>query len=109
MPDFKMPRHSFDTIGFILFGSGIMMLTISLDFFNYENLTNYIPLIIIVGGIFLLFLYVLRARKIPYLIIPLSLFSTRTFSIGIAGNVMTRLGTGCITFLMLLMLERWYA
>ncbi|PAV02432.1 MFS transporter [Arsenophonus sp. ENCA] len=105
MPDFKMPKRAFDTIGFILFGAAIVMLTVSLDFFNNENLTNYAPLIIILGGIFLLFIYVLHARKIAYSIIPLSLFSTRTFSVGIAGNVITRIGTGCIPFLMPLMLQ----
>lgn len=105
MPDFKMPKRCFDTTGFILFGTGIVMLTVSLDFFNNEKLTNYAPLILIMGGIFLLFLYVLHAKKISYSIIPLSLFSTRTFSIGIAGNIMTRLGTGYIPFLMPLMLQ----
>ncbi len=38
-------------------------------------------------------------------IIPLNLFKTRTFSIGISGNIATRLGTGSIPFLMPLMLQ----
>lgn len=63
IPDFKIPKRAFDTIGFILFGAAIVMLTVSLDFFNNENLTNYAPLIIILGGIFLLFIYVLHARN----------------------------------------------
>lgn len=33
MPDFKMSKRAFDTIGFILFGAAIVMLTVSLDFF----------------------------------------------------------------------------
>ncbi len=39
-------------------------------------------------------------------LISLDLFKTRTFSIGIAGNIATsRLGTGCVPFLMPLMLQ----
>ncbi|MCP0855238.1 hypothetical protein KU735_23055, partial [Salmonella enterica subsp. enterica serovar Give] len=38
-------------------------------------------------------------------LISLSLFKTRTFSVGIAGNLATRLGTGCVPFLMPLMLQ----
>ncbi|SQC17565.1 major facilitator superfamily permease [Klebsiella pneumoniae] len=33
------------------------------------------------------------------------LFKTHTFSVGIAGNLATRLGTGCVPFLMPLMLQ----
>ncbi|ENJ8190682.1 MFS transporter, partial [Yersinia enterocolitica] len=41
----------------------------------------------------------------PNPLIGLPLFKTRTFSVGIAGNVASRLGTGCVPFLMPLMLQ----
>ncbi|QUJ07746.1 hypothetical protein KCP70_11665 [Salmonella enterica subsp. enterica] len=47
-------------------------------------------------------------RRHPTPLISLSLFKTRTFSVGIAGNLATRLGTGC-TFLMPLMLQVGFA
>jgi len=37
--------------------------------------------------------------------INLPMFKTRTFSVGIIGNIASRLGTGCIPFLMPLMLQ----
>lgn len=45
------------------------------------------------------------ARRTPNPLISLDLFKTRTFSIGIVGNIATRLGTGCVPFLMPLMLQ----
>lgn len=105
MPDFKMPKRKFDILGFILFGFGLVMLSVSLDLFSDDSLSNYVPALIVLGGFFCLFLYILHARRIKHAIIPLNLFKTRTFSIGISGNLATRLGTGSIPFLMPLMLQ----
>lgn len=60
---------------------------------------------VIVTSIWLLLLYILHARRTPNPLISLDLFKTRTFSIGIVGNIATRLGTGCVPFLMPLMLQ----
>ncbi|WP_272683021.1 multidrug transporter subunit MdtD [Providencia sp. PROV133] len=105
MPDFKMPKRKFDVLGFILFGFGLVMLSVSLDLFGDKSLPSYIPAAIVLGGFFCLFLYIFHARRIKHAIIPLNLFKTRTFSIGISGNIATRLGTGSIPFLMPLMLQ----
>ncbi|EMY5616988.1 multidrug transporter subunit MdtD [Providencia stuartii] len=105
MPDFKMPKRKFDVLGFILFGFGLVMLSVSLDLFGDKSLPGYIPASIVLGGFVCLFLYVFHARRIKHAIIPLNLFKTRTFSIGISGNIATRLGTGSIPFLMPLMLQ----
>ena len=105
MPDFKMPKRKFDTFGFILFGFGLVMLSISLDLFGDKSLPSYIPIAVVLMGFLFLLFYILHARRIKYAIIPLNLFKTRTFSIGISGNLATRLGTGSIPFLMPLMLQ----
>ncbi|WP_374447756.1 multidrug transporter subunit MdtD [Providencia sp.] len=105
MPDFKMPKRKFDTLGFLLFGFGLVMLSVSLDLFGDKALPTSIPAAIVVGGFLFLLLYVFHARRIKHAIIPLNLFKTRTFSIGISGNIATRLGTGSIPFLMPLMLQ----
>ncbi|ECN3286402.1 MFS transporter, partial [Salmonella enterica subsp. enterica serovar Enteritidis] len=60
---------------------------------------------IIFCSIVLLLAYIRHARRHPTPLISLSLFKTRTFSVGIAGNLATRLGTGCVPFLMPLMLQ----
>jgi len=66
---------------------------------------SWIALTVIVTSIGLLLLYILHARHTPNPLISLDLFKTRTFSIGIVGNIATRLGTGCVPFLMPLMLQ----
>lgn len=105
MPDFKMPKRKFDTLGFLLFGFGLVMLSVSLDLFGDKSLPASVPAIIVLVGFLFLFIYVLHARRVKHAIIPLNLFKTRTFSIGISGNIATRLGTGSIPFLMPLMLQ----
>ncbi|MBP6121719.1 MULTISPECIES: multidrug transporter subunit MdtD [Providencia] len=105
MPDFKMPKRKFDTFGFILFGFGLVMLSVSLDLFSDKSLPSYIPIAIVLTGFLFLLFYILYARRVKHAIIPLNLFKTRTFSIGISGNLATRLGTGSIPFLMPLMLQ----
>lgn len=105
MPDFTMPKRRFDTLGFALLGAGLVSVSVSLDLFGDNALAAATPFLVMGSGFALLTFYALHARRIPAPIIPLSLFRTRTFSVGIAGNVATRLGTGCIPFLMPLMLQ----
>ena len=105
MPDFTMPKRRFDTLGFALLGAGLVSVSVSLDLFGDNALAAATPFLVMGSGFVLLTFYALHARRISAPIIPLSLFRTRTFSVGIAGNVATRLGTGCIPFLMPLMLQ----
>ncbi|WP_445495721.1 multidrug transporter subunit MdtD [Photorhabdus sp. SF281] len=105
MPNFTMPKRSFDFFGFILFGLSLIMVSVSLDLLGESSLPGYIPLTVMVGGFMILFGYLMHARKHSQPLISLKLFRTRTFSIGIIGNIATRLGTGCIPFLMPLMLQ----
>ncbi|CAM6644874.1 putative transport protein HsrA [Leclercia adecarboxylata] len=84
MPNFTTPRRKFDMGGFFLFGLSLVLFS---------------------SGILLFLLYIRHARRHPTPLISLSLFNTRTFSVGIAGNIASRLGTGCVPFLMPLMLQ----
>ncbi|HFM0778595.1 TPA: MFS transporter [Escherichia coli] len=76
-----------------------------LPVFGEKIVASWIALTVIVTSIWLLLLYILHARRTPNPLISLDLFKTRTFSIGIVGNIATRLGTGCVPFLMPLMLQ----
>ncbi|PQQ23595.1 multidrug transporter subunit MdtD [Photorhabdus hindustanensis] len=105
MPNFTMPKRSFDFFGFILFGLSLIMVSVSLDLLGESTLPGYIPLTMMVGGFMILFGYLMHARRQTQPLISLKLFRVRTFSIGIIGNIVTRLGTGCIPFLMPLMLQ----
>ncbi|RRZ91480.1 multidrug transporter subunit MdtD [Erwinia sp. 198] len=105
MPDFTTPKRRFDFIGFMLFGIGLVMLSSGIELFGEKIVASSVALAVTSGGILLLLLYIVHARRHPTPLIPLPMFKTRTFSVGILGNIASRLGTGCIPFLMPLMLQ----
>ncbi|ESB87550.1 inner membrane transport protein YieO [Salmonella enterica subsp. enterica serovar Agona str. SA-4] len=76
-----------------------------MELFGEKIVATWIASAIIFCSIVLLLAYIRHARRHPTPLISLSLFKTRTFSVGIAGNLATRLGTGCVPFLMPLMLQ----
>lgn len=105
MPDFTTPRRSFDMGGFFLFGLSLVLFSSGMELFGEKIVATWIALSVILGGILLFLLYIRHARRHPTPLISLGLFNTRTFSVGIAGNIASRLGTGCVPFLMPLMLQ----
>lgn len=105
MPDFTTPKRRFDLLGFLLFGLGLVGISSGIELFGERVVSSLIALSVLVGGILLLLLYIVHARRHPSPLLPLPMFKTRTFSVGIVGNIASRLGTGCIPFLMPLMLQ----
>lgn len=105
MPNFTTPRRKFDMTGFFLFGLSLVLFSSGMELFGEKIVATWIASAIIFCSIVLLLAYIRHARRHPTPLISLSLFKTRTFSIGIAGNLATRLGTGCVPFLMPLMLQ----
>ncbi|SQB05122.1 major facilitator superfamily protein [Citrobacter koseri] len=105
MPNFTTPRRRFDMTGFFLFGLSLVLFSSGMELFGEKIVATWIALTIILSSIVLLLAYIRHARRHPTPLISLSLFRTRTFSVGIAGNLATRLGTGCVPFLMPLMIQ----
>ncbi|MFC0141491.1 multidrug transporter subunit MdtD [Erwinia mallotivora] len=105
MPDFTTPRRRFDLPGFLLFGFGLVLLSSGIELFGEKIVSTSIALGVTAGGILLLLIYIVHARHHAAPLIPLPMFKTRTFSVGILGNIASRLGTGCVPFLMPLMLQ----
>ena len=105
MPNFTTPRRSFDMWGFLLFGLSLVLFSSGMELFGEKVVETWLALSIIFSGIALLLLYIRHARRHPTPLISLNLFKTRTFCVGIAGNIASRLGTGCVPFLMPLMLQ----
>ena len=105
MPDFTTPRRKFDMSGFVLFGLSLVLFSSGMELFGEKLVASWLALTIIVCGILLMFAYIRHARRHPSPLISLPMFKTRTFSVGIAGNIASRLGTGCVPFLMPLMLQ----
>lgn len=105
MPDFTAKRGPFDFIGFFLFGLSLVTFSSGLEVFGDRVGPDFLPPLLLGAGIVLFVLYIRHARRHPYPLIGLAVFRTRTFSVGIGGNVVSRLGTGCVPFLMPLMLQ----
>ena len=105
MPNFTTPRRSFDMGGFFLFGLSLVLFSSGMELFGEKIVATWLALSVILAGILLFLLYIRHARRHPTPLISLGLFNTRTFSVGIAGNIASRLGTGCVPFLMPLMLQ----
>ncbi|MGI6904164.1 MULTISPECIES: multidrug transporter subunit MdtD [Leclercia] len=105
MPNFTTPRRKFDMGGFFLFGLSLVLFSSGMELFGEKVVATWLAISIIFSGIVLFLLYIRHARRHPTPLISLSLFNTRTFSVGIAGNIALRLGTGCVPFLMPLMLQ----
>ncbi|WP_276641740.1 multidrug transporter subunit MdtD [Siccibacter turicensis] len=105
MPDFTTPRRKFDMTGFVLFGLSLVLFSSGMELFGERLVASWLALSIIVASVLLLFAYIRHARHHPTPLIALPMFKIRTFSVGIAGNIASRLGTGCVPFLMPLMLQ----
>ncbi|WP_312240155.1 multidrug transporter subunit MdtD [Pantoea sp.] len=105
MPDFTTPKRRFDLPGFLLFGLGLVFISIGIELFGERIVSAWLATGVLAAGVILLLLYIAHARRHPSPLIGLPLFKTRTFSIGIIGNIASRLGTGCVPFLMPLMLQ----
>ncbi len=105
MPDFTTPRRRFDLLGFLLFGFGLVLLSSGIELLGEQIVGGGVALAVLLAGVLLLLFYIWHALRHPTPLIALPMFKTRTFSVGIAGNIAARLGTGCVPFLMPLMLQ----
>ncbi|MFS2221433.1 multidrug transporter subunit MdtD [Pantoea sp. B65] len=105
MPDFTTPRRRFDLSGFLLFGFGLVLVSSGIELLGEQIVGGSIAAAVLLAGVLLLLFYIWHARRHPMPLIGLPMFKTRTFSVGIVGNIASRLGTGCIPFLMPLMLQ----
>ncbi|QIK61164.1 DHA2 family efflux MFS transporter permease subunit [Dysgonomonas sp. HDW5A] len=105
MPNFTRGGKNFDIIGFVLFSSAIIGLSLFLEIGEDSSISWWLILGIL--GLAVLFggLYILYARKVNYPLINLNLFSIRTLRIGLLGNLLTRLGIGSVPFLLPQMLQ----
>jgi EmrB/QacA subfamily drug resistance transporter len=106
MPDYRDEAVApIDKIGFLLFGSGIALLSYVLEIFGEHQL----PLAT-VGALFavsltLLGIYAWHGGRIPNPVMRLSLFKIRTFNVAVLGGIITRLGVGGMPFLLPLLYQ----
>jgi EmrB/QacA subfamily drug resistance transporter len=107
MPDYKSPIIDFDLKGFLIFAAASLLLSISLELFG--NTVHITPvLLVLLSGFLMLYFYYRHAETDNNPIFPLNLFKVRTFRVGIAGNLATRLGISAIPLLLPMMIQIAY-
>ncbi|EEO27594.1 multidrug transporter subunit MdtD [Oxalobacter paraformigenes] len=95
----------FDKIGFILFSTFMLTLTLGLEGIGELHLA-YAPMVLLmVFGLVCLVGYVLYSRYTSRPLFSPDLFKIRNFSVGILGNLFARLGNGAMPFLTPLLLQ----
>jgi EmrB/QacA subfamily drug resistance transporter len=105
LPDYRERTNPLDTVGLILFGSGIALLSYVLEVFGEHRLSAREILGLLAISILLLAGYGLHASKTAFPLLKLNLFRIRTFRASVNGSFFTRLGIGGIPFIMPLLYQ----
>ncbi|MBN9091465.1 MAG: DHA2 family efflux MFS transporter permease subunit [Reyranella sp.] len=99
LPDYRQETRMLDVVGFILFGSGIALLSYVLEVFGEHRLGDLEIVGLMAIAALLLAGYGVNALRIRYPLLRLDLFRLRTFRAAVGGSFFSRLGLGGIPFL----------
>jgi EmrB/QacA subfamily drug resistance transporter len=100
LPDYREERiRPLDSVGFILFGSGVALLSYVLEVFGEHTMSSREVLGLLALALMLLTGYGIHATSSVFPLLPLILFRIRTFRAAVSGSFFTRLGLGGIPFL----------
>jgi EmrB/QacA subfamily drug resistance transporter len=100
LPDYREEdSHPLDTLGLILFGCGIGLLSYVLEVFGEHTLSGSAMLGLLLISAASLTGYGIRAARTEFPLLRLALFRIRTFRVSVSGSYFTRLGIGGIPFL----------
>ncbi len=105
LPDYREKSHPLDSIGLILFGAGVALLSYVLEVFGEHTLGTREILGLLAIAIALLAGYGIHSSTIRYPLLALGLFSIRTFRAAVSGSFFTRLGIGGIPFMLPLLYQ----
>lgn len=94
MPNHSQQTRRFDVVGFLLLALSMAALTLAL-----EGLRGWPLVVLVSSGIGSLLLYLRHAYANPAALFTLSLFNTRTYSIGLLGSLSGRIGSGMLPFM----------
>ncbi len=106
MPDYRDAGvAALDRWGFLLFGSGIALLSYVLEIFGEHRLPPGPILALLAAAVGLLATYAWHSGRVPNPVLRLSLFDVRTFNVAVLGGLVTRLGVGGMPFLLPLLYQ----
>jgi EmrB/QacA subfamily drug resistance transporter len=106
LPEYRADsRRPLDVVGFVLFGSGVALLSWLLEVFGEHRLDITSEGVLFVVSLGLLGAYAVHALRYPAPLLKLSLFRVRTFRVAVAGGFVTRIGIGGMPFLLPLLYQ----
>ena len=95
----------FDLTGYLLLAFGMVAMSLAVDGLSGLGMRQASVLVLLVFGLASLAAYWLHAAKRPDPLFSPQLFSIPTLSIGLLGNLFSRLGSACMPFLVPLLLQ----
>ncbi|MFS2164348.1 multidrug transporter subunit MdtD [Variovorax sp. Varisp62] len=103
MPDLRgAVQKRFDGVGYAMLAFGMVAISLSLD---GAGLRQGGVMVLLIFGFASIVAYWLRAARTPEPLFAPSLFRVPTLSIGLIGNLFSRLGSSCMPFLVPLLLQ----
>ena len=106
LPDYREEATCpLDTVGMILFGSGVALLSYVLEIFGEHTLSLAEILGLLVVALALIGGYGLHALRSEFPLLQLKLFQIRTFRAAVTGGFVTRIGIGGVPFLLPLLYQ----
>ncbi|AUQ26277.1 MFS transporter [Dickeya zeae] len=99
MPNFTMPPRRFDLLGFVCLVIAMGTLTLALDGQKSLGLSALALSALVLTGVLALLGYWWHAKDNEQSLFNLRLFDTRSFSIGLFGGWLARIGSGMLPFM----------
>ena len=99
MPNYTLQTRRFDMWGFALLALGMAALTLALDGQKADGQSPLLPVVLVAAGVVALLLYLRHARDNERALFRLTLFHTRSFSLGLLGSFAGRIGSGMLPFM----------
>lgn len=105
MPDLRGPVSRFDLLGYFLLAFGMVAVSLSLHAIADRLPNRGFTLLMLIGGLGAMTAYWLHAARASRPLFPLSLFRVHTFSVGLLGNLFSRIGSGGMPYLIPLLMQ----
>ncbi|MDL2285223.1 multidrug transporter subunit MdtD [Desulfovibrio sp. OttesenSCG-928-F07] len=106
MPQLTVSKvFRFDWAGFVLLGLAIVSFTIGIEGLSELHFAPLIYRSLFAGAALSFAIYIFYAKRAAHPLFDLSIFKNRAFSVGIAGNLVSRLGSSAMPFLTPLFLQ----
>src|SRR6187455_84719 len=105
MPDLRQPVSRFDALGYVLLAYAMVAVSVALNALSADQPRHAAVVILVVSGLATMVAYWLHAARTQQPLFPLALFKVHTFSVGILGNLFSRVGSGGMPYLIPLMLQ----